>query len=640
MNPRNSERFFSRWSLGRSSRSAARQSRRPLRARRSGLGSWERLGLGMGGMSHLDGLETLEQRALMAADLGITISDARVCYVPGTQTTYTVEVTNVGDATATDATVTTALGSKIAQKTWTAVYTGSGSGPASGTGDLNSKVTLPAGAKATFTVLGRIGADATGPLTSSASVSLADDVNAANDTASDTDTFVPKTIAVAADLGWGSTSLVRLVNPATGATVAQAFAYEQNFKTGVRVALADLDGSGVPHVVCVPNYGRVAEITVFRQQVAGDGTVTLVKDDRYSIQPFGPEYDGGLNLAVGDFDDDGRDDVAVSKSSGAGEVKVYLSTPAAASGPLTLHRSFSPYAAGFGGTSIAAGQFSVGTFFGGSKTAILGEGPAQLVVAGGPGKAPLVRIYSLATATPTVIDTIRPFAAAFRGGVSVSTARVNADAVPDVICAAGSGGGSMVEVYDGRVGTAANARIARFAAFGDLATRNAPVLAVGVDTDGDGRSDSITTAQGGAGRASLRRYSTAGALQGSTTGVAGPLSVAAALAGTDTNFTQTDSGLIYRTLQTGTGATPGASSSVRVNYEGRLLDGTRFDGNTNSSFTVGGVVAGFGEGLRTMKVGGRSQFIIPANLAYGGTARPGIPANSTLVFDVELLSTT
>ena len=91
----------------------------------------------------------------------------------------------------------------------------------------------------------------------------------------------------------------------------------------------------------------------------------------------------------------------------------------------------------------------------------------------------------------------------------------------------------------------------------------------------------------------------------------------------------------------GTGAQPSSSTAtVRVNYEGWLLDGTRFDGNNGTSFALNGVIGGWTEGLASMAVGGRRQLVIPAILAYGGTARPGIPANSTLVFDVELLSTT
>jgi len=103
----------------------------------------------------------------------------------------------------------------------------------------------------------------------------------------------------------------------------------------------------------------------------------------------------------------------------------------------------------------------------------------------------------------------------------------------------------------------------------------------------------------------------------------------------------TASGLEYRDLTVGTGARPTSNTAtVRVNYEGWLLDGTRFDGNNNTSFQLNGVIAGWTEGLASMRVGGRRQLVIPANLAYGAAGRPNIPPNSTLVFDVELLSTT
>ena len=77
-----------------------------------------------------------------------------------------------------------------------------------------------------------------------------------------------------------------------------------------------------------------------------------------------------------------------------------------------------------------------------------------------------------------------------------------------------------------------------------------------------------------------------------------------------------------------------------MNYEGRLLNGTRFDGNNGIEFALNGVISGWTEGLSSMRVGGRRQLVIPANLAYGSTARDNIPANSTLVFEVDLLATT
>ena len=138
--------------------------------------------------------EQLEAQALMGADLGITISDAKDSYMPAAQTTYTVEVTNFGDASAINAIVMTALGSQITTKIWTAAYTSGSFGLRSGAGDINTPITLAAGGKGTFTVVCDIAASATGSLVSSASVALADEVNTANNSASDTDRFVPKSI--------------------------------------------------------------------------------------------------------------------------------------------------------------------------------------------------------------------------------------------------------------------------------------------------------------------------------------------------------------------------------------------------------------------------------------------------------------
>ena len=633
---------------------SVRKGRGTLRSRRHGLGTWERLGLGLGD------LQQLEQRSLMAADLVLSFNDNiaanvdRTFYSPASQVVYTLTVENKGDVTATDAALTTSLASSITQKTWTAAYTGGATGTTSGTGNLDTKITLAANGKAVFTIVANVGTAATGDLVSSATVVAASgETNTANNSATDTDRFVPRSIAVADDAGWSSTSLVRLVNPATGSMIAQAFAFEPDFKTGVRTALGDLNGDGKVEMVAVPNYGRVGEIVVFQQVVAGDGTVTLFKDASYNLQPFGPQYDRGLNVVVADFTGDGRDDVGVSKAYGNGQVKIYESTPAAAGGPLTLYRSFVPFPSGMGGASIAAADF--GTVSGGQVVdAVRQDGKAELVVGSGAGMAAVVRVYDVSTAVPVVVDTIRPFTAGFTGGMSVTTGRVNVDSTPDIIVSQGRGGSSLIEAYDGRLGTAANARLTRFAAFSDLATRSAPVVAAGVDTNSDGQLDRFDVVQGGAGEASLRHYTTAGVRQGGLPGLAGSLRLTAPAASsgktakvgfptalTDNSFTTTTSGLKYKELVRGTGAKPSSgTATVNVNYEGWLLDGTRFDGQKPFSFQLNNVIAGWTEGLQLMQVGGRTQFVIPANLAYGSTVKSGIPANSTLVFDVELLSTT
>jgi len=104
----------------------------------------------------------------------------------------------------------------------------------------------------------------------------------------------------------------------------------------------------------------------------------------------------------------------------------------------------------------------------------------------------------------------------------------------------------------------------------------------------------------------------------------------------------TASGLQYQVLKAGQGKSPNKTSTVEINYEGRLIDGTVFDSSIareqSVDFRVSEVVSGLSEGLLTMKEGGKTRFFIPAKLGYGEIgAGDAIGPNSTLIFDVELI---
>ena len=119
----------------------------------------------------------------------------------------------------------------------------------------------------------------------------------------------------------------------------------------------------------------------------------------------------------------------------------------------------------------------------------------------------------------------------------------------------------------------------------------------------------------------------------------------AACGGGNSNTAPSGGGtLVVEDLVVGTGATAAVGDTVTVNYIGTLTNGTKFDSSYDAGkpfvFQIGAgrVIAGWDQGVPGMKIGGKRRLTIPPSLAYGSTARGPIPANSTLLFDVDLVS--
>jgi FKBP-type peptidyl-prolyl cis-trans isomerase len=110
----------------------------------------------------------------------------------------------------------------------------------------------------------------------------------------------------------------------------------------------------------------------------------------------------------------------------------------------------------------------------------------------------------------------------------------------------------------------------------------------------------------------------------------------------DKSFTKTASGLLYSVEKSGNGSKPKATDKVRVNYEGRLVDGKVFDSSyargTPAEFTLNQIIPCWSEALQLMKVGSKAKLVCPPDLAYKDRGfPPSIPPQAVLLFDIELL---
>jgi hypothetical protein len=278
-------------------------------------------------------------------------------------------------------------------------------------------------------------------------------------------------MAVGADAGGGPQ--VRVFDFTTGKQLFNFYAYAPTFSGGVRVAVGDVTGDGVPDVITAPGGGGGPQIKVF------DGTTGALVRNFFA---FSPSFTGGVNVAAGDVNGDGVADIITAAAAGGGpQVKVFDGKTGA------VLANFYAYSAAFtGGVRVAAGDFNQ-------------DGKVDIVTAPGAGGGPHVKIFNAAAfgpvgTVPGLINQFFAFAPTFTGGVYLAAnGDITGDGKTDLVVSTGSGAGE-VKVIDGSSFTSA----ADYIAFGPGLTNAGARVAV-FDLNGDGRGDIVAGSGGGLG---------------------------------------------------------------------------------------------------------------------------------------------
>jgi hypothetical protein len=229
--------------------------------------------------------------------------------------------------------------------------------------------------------------------------------------------------------------------------------YADNFRTGVRVVVADMDGDGIPDIVVAPGRGKDQRILVFKL----DGTPM----PEYTTKAYPAKMNHGIQIAVGDVNNDGLNDLVTVPSRGPAQVKVFFNQTVANPGPHADPAVKIPdkdFTVDFGnkkfkgGAVLAVGDF--GTMGNPGFSSEL-DGNGEIVIGSSAGMGAKIEIYDV-TGDPTLVRTFAPFqdlGPKFRGGVaSIALWDANGDGIPDLVVGAGNGGSSRVEVLNGANG--------------------------------------------------------------------------------------------------------------------------------------------------------------------------------------------
>jgi hypothetical protein len=225
--------------------------------------------------------------------------------------------------------------------------------------------------------------------------------------------------------GNGTPGHVKVFDGVTGNLLSSFFAFGPSFSGGVRVAVGDVNGDGTPDLIAAAGPGGGPHVKVFNG-IQGN----LLS----SFFAFDASFKGGVYVAAGDVNGDGRADIITGAGPGGGpHVKVFNAVQG------NLLQSFFAFAAGFnGGVRVAAGDVN-------------GDGRADVVAGAGPGGGPHVKVFS--GVQGNLLHSFFAFDPGFQGGVNVAAGDVNGDGQADVIAGAGPGGGPHVRAFSGAGGS-------------------------------------------------------------------------------------------------------------------------------------------------------------------------------------------